>query len=148
MSLVAPIAAQQRVPPARDEGAGTGFDRLAAVRSSIPAVTHVDHSARVQTVTPQSNPRFFGLLTEFHRQTGCPVLVNTSFNVRGEPIVCSPRDAYDCFLRTGMDVLVLGTCVLDRTEQRGLRLGASTRLGADWSTSGTSASTAGYRLDD
>jgi carbamoyltransferase len=87
------------------------------VRSSIPAVTHVDYSARIQTVTRQDNPRFHRLLEVFERETGCAVLVNTSFNVRGEPIVCSPDDAYRCFMNTEMDYLVLGNHVLDRTAQ-------------------------------
>jgi carbamoyltransferase len=84
---------------------------------SIPAVTHVDGSARLQTVTRQAHPEFYDLLAAFDRRTGCPVLINTSFNVRGEPIVCSPDDAYLCFMRTNMDVLVLGNQVLRKQEQ-------------------------------
>ena len=86
-------------------------------RSSLPAVTHVDYSARVQTVHAATNPRFHGLLTAFHARTGCPTLVNTSFNVRGEPIVCTPEDAYRCFMRTEMDVLVLENQILLKHEQ-------------------------------
>jgi carbamoyltransferase len=81
--------------------------RVNVVRSEIPAVTHVDYSARLQTVDEHRNPQLHGLLRAFHRRTGCPVLVNTSFNVRGEPIVCTPRDAYRCFLATDMDALVM-----------------------------------------
>ena len=94
-----------------------GIERLTIVRSSIPAVTHVDHSARIQTVHRETNPRFHALLREFERRTGCPLLVNTSFNVRGEPIVCTPRDAYVCFMSTGMEYLVLENFILDRREQ-------------------------------
>ena len=81
--------------------------RVNVVRSTVPAITHVDYSARVQTVDAERNPRFYRLLQAFHEQTGCPVLVNTSFNVRGEPIVCTPQDAYRCFMATDMDALVL-----------------------------------------
>jgi carbamoyltransferase len=84
---------------------------------AIPAVTHVDYSARVQTVDREVNPRFHALLTEFGRRTGCPVLVNTSFNVRGEPVVCTPEDAFRCFLGTGLDVLVVEDCVLYKEQQ-------------------------------
>ena len=94
-----------------------GLDRLRAVRSTIPAVTHVDNSARIQTVHSDTNPRFHALLRAFHEQTGCPVLVNTSFNVRGEPIVASPKDAYQCFMRTEMDVLVIGNFILRKEMQ-------------------------------
>ena len=87
-------------------------------RSTVPAVTHVDYSARVQTVDRERNPLLHRLLTRFHEQTGCPVLINTSFNVRGEPIVCTPEDAYRCFMATDMDVLVLGRHVLHKAEQR------------------------------
>jgi carbamoyltransferase len=88
------------------------------VRSDIPATTHVDYSARVQTVDEQRNPRFHRLLAAFYQLTGCPVLVNTSFNVRGEPIVCSPEDAYRCFLGTDMDVLVLENFVIHKTMMK------------------------------
>jgi carbamoyltransferase len=88
--------------------------------SSLPAITHVDGSARVQTVTHDAHPEFHELLQEFDRRTECPVLINTSFNVRGEPIVCSPDDAYLCFMRTNMDVLVLGNQILLKEEQPAL----------------------------
>ncbi|HEX9933690.1 MAG TPA: carbamoyltransferase [bacterium] len=94
-----------------------GIDKLNVVRSRIPAVTHVDYSARLQTVRPDTNPRFWKLLDAFQKRTGCPVLINTSFNVRGEPIVCTPMDAYKCFMRTEMDHLVLGLCLLDKSVQ-------------------------------
>ncbi|MBU0759744.1 MAG: carbamoyltransferase [Candidatus Omnitrophica bacterium] len=95
-----------------------GFDRLKIKRSKLPAVTHVDCSARVQTISPDSENRiYYDLLKEFYGQTGCPVLINTSFNVRGEPIVCSPEDAYKCFMNTGMDYLVMGSFLLDKKEQ-------------------------------
>ena len=99
------------------EKRGEGFERLRSVNSSIPAVTHVDNSARIQTVHKETNPDFHQLLTAFEKLTGCPVLINTSFNVRGEPIVESPEDAYRCFMRTGMEFLVLGNFVLDKKEQ-------------------------------
>jgi len=94
-----------------------GLDRLKAVRSDIPAVTHVDYSARVQTVHRETNPLFYQLIEAFFRKTGCPVIINTSFNVRGEPIVCRPEEAYACFMRTDMDYLVLGRYLLDKKVQ-------------------------------
>jgi carbamoyltransferase len=90
--------------------------RVNIVRSEIPAVTHVDFSARLQTIDADRNPRFYRLLEAFDRRTGCPVLVNTSFNVRGEPIVCAPEDAYRCFVATGMDVLVMEDIVISKDE--------------------------------
>ena len=89
-------------------------------RSDIPAVTHVDYSARIQTVDATTNPRYHALLRAFEARTGCAVIVNTSFNVRGEPIVCTPADAYRCFMRTEMDVLVLENCVLQKADQKPL----------------------------
>src|SRR3954470_142732 len=89
-----------------------GIDKLNVPRSTIPAVTHVDHSARIQTVRRDTNPLYYDVLDAFHRRTGCPVIVNTSFNARGEPIVCTPEDAFRCFMRTDMDALVLGSFVL------------------------------------
>jgi carbamoyltransferase len=94
-----------------------GIDKLKVPRSSLPAITHVDYSARVQTVSARTNPRYHNLIRAFHRRTGCPTLVNTSFNVRGEPIVCTPEDAYRCFMRTEMDVLVLENQLLLKQEQ-------------------------------
>jgi len=94
-----------------------GIDKLNVMRSEIPAVTHVDYSARVQTVHRETNPRYHALITAFKERTGCPLLVNTSFNVRGEPIVCTPTDAYRCFMGTGIDMLVIGNCVLEKAQQ-------------------------------
>ena len=120
MLLVAPVRPEMRLDPdGRDEGLW-GIDRLNVPRSVIPAVTHVDHSARVQTVDDARNPLFARLLRAFERQTGCPVLVNTSFNVRGEPIVGSPADAYRCFLATDLDVLAIGRYVLHKPDHRAL----------------------------
>ena len=94
-----------------------GIDKLNVKRSEIPAVTHVDYSARIQTVSRKTNPRYYNLINAFKRKTGCPTIVNTSFNVRGEPIVCTPKDAYRCFMRTEMDVLVLQNQILYKKEQ-------------------------------
>jgi carbamoyltransferase len=93
------------------------YDRLYVVRSDLPAITHVDYSARIQTVSRTTNPRYWTLIDAFKRLTGCAVLVNTSFNVRGEPIVCTPEEAYRCFMRTDMDFLVMGDFVFDKREQ-------------------------------
>src|SRR6185436_3823982 len=94
-----------------------GIEKLKVRRSEIPAVTHVDYSARVQTVERQDNAEYYDLIKAFERRTGCPVVVNTSFNVRGEPIVCTPEDAYRCFMRTNIDYLVLGPFVLEKSAQ-------------------------------
>ena len=114
MLLVAPVAESQRV---ESNGSQTGLDKLNAVRSAVPAITHVDYSARVQTVDAERNPLFHRLLSEFEKLTGCPVLINTSFNVRGEPIVCSPEHAYRCFMATNMDALVIENYVLLKEKQ-------------------------------
>ncbi|WP_327038786.1 carbamoyltransferase [Micromonospora maris] len=116
MLVVAPVAKQRRLD-AEESAQATGLDRLKVHRSTIPAVTHVDHSARVQTVTASSNPTYHRLLTAFKQVTGCPVLVNTSFNVRGEPIVATPYDAYQCFMRTNIDLLALGNFLLNKADQ-------------------------------
>jgi carbamoyltransferase len=118
MLLVAPVKKTRQRPMKR--AVGEGDDMLPILnqeRSDIPAVTHVDYSARVQTVGEEANPEFRRLLKAFHAKTGCPVLVNTSFNVRGEPIVCTPQDAYRCFMRTGMDLLVVEDRLLWKHEQ-------------------------------
>lgn len=94
-----------------------GLDKLKIVRSDIPAVTHVDYSARVQTVHKDTNPLYHDLLTEFENTQGCATVINTSFNVRGEPIVCTPEDAYRCFMRTNMDYLILENYLLDKRQQ-------------------------------
>jgi carbamoyltransferase len=117
MLMVAPVKASRRVAMSEAEQQLFGIDKLNVPRSDIPAVTHVDYSARIQTVHEDTNPRYHALLKAFHAKTGCPVLVNTSFNVRGEPIVCTPEDAFRCFMGTEMDVLTVGNCVLYKTEQ-------------------------------
>ncbi len=117
MLLVADVAESRRRAPTPGDEALFGIDRLNAARSEIPAVTHVDHSARIQTVHRETNPRYHALLTEWQALTGCPVLVNTSFNVRGEPIVCTPEDAFRCFMGTDIDVLVAENCFLLRDPQ-------------------------------
>ena len=117
MLLVADVKDSRRRPMTADEERLFGIDKLNVMRSDIPAVTHVDYSARVQTVHAETNPRYHALLTAFNRRTGCPVLVNTSFNVRGEPIVCTPDDAFRCFMGTEMETLVIGNAVLRKAEQ-------------------------------
>lgn len=114
MLLVAPVKESLRLQP---DGNARGLDRLKQARSTIPAVTHIDYSARIQTVRQETNGRLYALLERFEKMTGCGVLVNTSFNVRGEPIVCSPDDAYRCFVNTEMDYLALGNFVLERASQ-------------------------------
>jgi carbamoyltransferase len=117
MLLVADVGKRHRREMTEDEQALFGIERLNVPRSSIPAVTHVDYSARVQTVHRETNPLYHRLLTAFKARTGCPVLVNTSFNVRGEPIVCTPQDAFRCFMGTEVEVLVIGNCHLVKDEQ-------------------------------
>ena len=117
MLLVAPVRADRRIPTPQSSHAFWGIEKLNVPRSDVPAITHIDYSARVQTVTEEWNPDYYGLLKAFEARTGCPVLVNTSFNVRGEPIVCGPEDAYRCFMRTDMDYLVLGPFLLGKSEQ-------------------------------
>ncbi|MFJ4624491.1 carbamoyltransferase [Streptomyces sp. NPDC088812] len=117
MLVVAGVAPSQRLAVEESADDVTGLDLLKVRRSTIPAVTHVDHSARVQTVGEQDNPAYHRLLSAFKERTGCPVLVNTSFNLRGEPIVNTPRDAYTCFMRSNIDVLVLGDLLLEKKDQ-------------------------------
>ena len=117
MLLVAPVRDRHRLPMTEQEQSLFGIDKLNVARSSIPAVTHIDYSARVQTVHANTNPRFHALISRFKQLTSCGVLVNTSFNVRGEPIVCTPEDAFRCFMGTEIDVLVAGNCVLKKEEQ-------------------------------
>jgi len=121
MLLVAPVKPERQIPMTDAQQRLWGIDQLNVVRSDIPAVTHIDYSARIQTVTRDTNPNYYDLIREFERLTGCPVLVNTSFNVRGEPIVCAPADAYRCFMRTNIDYLVLGPFLLDKARQPGWR---------------------------
>jgi carbamoyltransferase len=117
MLLVADVAESRRRRMTPEEEALWGIDKLNIQRSEIPAVTHVDYSARIQTVRREENPLYWEIIEAFGKKTGCPVVVNTSFNVRGEPIVCSPEDSYRCFMRTEMDFLMLETCVLDKKDQ-------------------------------
>jgi len=117
MMLVADVAAERRREMSDEEKGLFGISKLNIKRSEIPAVTHVDYSARIQTVRRDTNPLYWEIIEAFRQKTGCPVIVNTSFNVRGEPIVCTPEDSYRCFMRTEMDYLVLETCVLDKKDQ-------------------------------
>jgi carbamoyltransferase len=118
MLMVANVAKKRRVPISENEGALSGISKLNIQRSEIPAVTHVDYSARIQTVHAETNPLYHALITEFKSQTGCPILVNTSFNVRGEPIVNTPEDAFRCFMGTDIDVLAIGNCLLYKDQQK------------------------------
>jgi carbamoyltransferase len=117
MLLVAPVRREHRIAMTPEQQRLFGIEKLNVPRSTIPAVTHVDYSARIQTVHRETNPLYHALLTRFYALTGCPVLVNTSFNVRGEPIVCTPADAYRCFRRTEMDALVVGSFLLEKADQ-------------------------------
>jgi carbamoyltransferase len=117
MLMVAPVKEEKRISMTNEEKNLFGIDKLNVPRSDVPAITHVDYSARIQTVDGRYNQRYYGLMKSFYENTGCPVIVNTSFNVRGEPIVCTPEDAYRCFMRTEMDTLVLGDFVLSKNEQ-------------------------------
>jgi carbamoyltransferase len=121
MLLVAPVQGDKRLPLAESDLQRAGIDKLRTQRSVVPAITHVDYSARIQTVDPQRHPRYWRLLKQFEAKTGSPVIINTSFNVRGEPIVCSPEHAYRCFMATNMDALVLENFVLLKEEQPGAR---------------------------
>jgi carbamoyltransferase len=118
MLLVAGVREERRLPQVLNEGMGI-MDRLKIKRSDIPAVTHLDYSARLQTVNQEHKPDYYDVISEFEKLTGCAVIVNTSFNVRGEPIICSPQDAYRCFMRTEMDVLIMEDCILFKEEQVG-----------------------------
>jgi carbamoyltransferase len=117
MLFVADLVKKRRRPMSEADKALFGIEKLNVVRSDIPSVTHVDYSARIQTVHAETNRSFHALLTAFYEKTGCPVLVNTSFNVRGEPIVLTPEDAFRCFMGTGLDVLVCGNCFLTKSDQ-------------------------------
>jgi carbamoyltransferase len=118
MLLVAPVKGNKRVDLRNSENNLQGFDKLKLKRSEIPAVTHVDYSARVQTIERQDQPLYYDTIDAFFKKTGCPVIINTSFNVRGEPLVCTPEDAFRCFMRTEMDYLVMGSFLLDKKEQK------------------------------
>ena len=117
MLLVADVKPERRLPVPAEAEQLWGIEKLNVPRSTVPAITHVDYSARIQTVRRETNPLYYDILAAFHRRTGCPIIVNTSFNVRGEPIICTPQDAYRCFMRTDMDVLVLENFILERTAQ-------------------------------
>ena len=118
MLLVAPVKNELCKKMTKEENELFGIDKLNIPRSSIPAITHVDYSARIQTVNNTTNPRYYKLIKTFKSKTGCASIVNTSFNVRGEPIVCTPQDAYKCFMRTEMDVLVLENQILFKIEKK------------------------------
>jgi len=122
MLMVAPVNKQLVIPTSKENESLFGIESLKVPRSSIPAVTHVDYSARVQTVSNTTNPKFHKLISKFKEKTGCSVLVNTSFNVRGEPIVCDHVDAYRCFMRTEMDHLIIGNILLSKGDQKPLAI--------------------------
>ena len=117
MLIVANIKKNKTIKMTEDQKKLFGIEKLNIKRSQIPAVTHVDYSARIQTVTKNTNNRYYDLISKFKEKTGCPVIVNTSFNVRGEPIVNTPTDAFNCFMGTELDYLVIGDCILDKTKQ-------------------------------
>jgi len=117
MLIVAPVREDRRIPMTEEQEKLWGIEKLNVPRSDLPAITHVDYSARIQTVDPVRNEPYYRVLKAFDERTGCPVLVNTSFNVRGEPIVCTPEDAYRCFMRTHIDYLVVGPFLLDKKAQ-------------------------------
>jgi len=117
MLLVANVSSKKKIEMTDDQKKLFGIEKLNIKRSEIPAVTHVDYSARIQTVSKNTNKRYYDLISKFKEKTGCPVIVNTSFNVRGEPIVNSPTDAFNCFMGTELDYLVIGNCILDKKEQ-------------------------------
>ena len=117
MLLVGNVKKDKRIKMTQKEESLFGIDKLNIKRSDIPAVTHVDYSARIQTVHKETNPKYHTLISKFKEKTNCPVIVNTSFNVRGEPIICTPRDAFICFLGTELDFLVIGNCILLKEQQ-------------------------------
>jgi hypothetical protein len=117
MLLVAPVAESRRIPMTPEQQQLFGIEKLKVPRSEIPAATHVDYSARIQSVHRETNPRYHALISAFRDRTGCPVIVNTSFNVRGEPIVCTPEDAFRCFMGTHMEALAIGNCFLEKADQ-------------------------------
>ncbi|MRR36404.1 hypothetical protein EG829_17375, partial [bacterium] len=117
MLLVAPVVDSRKIAMTPEEEKLFGIEKLNVPRSEIPAVTHIDYSARIQTVDRETHPLYYELIERFYRKTGCPVIINTSFNVRGEPIVCRPEEAYRCFMRTEMDYLVMGSYLLAKEDQ-------------------------------
>jgi len=120
MLLVAPVRKEICREMNEDEQNLFGLDKLHVKRSDIPAITHIDYSARIQTVDGEYNKRYYEMMKKFDEKYGCPVIINTSFNVRGEPIVCTPEDAYLCFMRTNMDYLIMENCLLDKKDQKAL----------------------------
>jgi carbamoyltransferase len=120
MLLVAPVKQEICREMSDEEKKLFGLNKLKVVRSSIPAVTHLDNSARIQTVNKHDNPLYYGMIAKFDEKYGCPVIINTSFNVRGEPIVCTPEEAYLCFMRTNMDYLLIGNFLIKKEEQKQL----------------------------
>ena len=127
MLLVANVQKSKQVEISAEQNSYFGLEKLNLVRSVVPAITHVDFSARIQSVNYRTNPRYHQMITKFNDKYGCPVIVNTSFNVRGEPIVCTPKDAYLCFMRTEMDFLIIGNFLLDKKEQRPLAVDSDWR---------------------
>lgn len=121
MLLVSPVRKERRLPVSSQEEGPFGINKLNVSRSEIPAVTHIDYSARIQTIKRDENPLYYDVIKKFYDKTGCPVIINTSFNVRGEPIVCSPEEAYRCFMRTNMDYLIMGNFILDKAAQNALK---------------------------
>ena len=117
MLLVASINSNKKFKMTTEQEKLFGIDKLNVKRSEVPATTHVDYSSRIQTVSEKTNKRFYDLISKFKEKTGCPILVNTSFNVRGEPIVNSPTDAFNCFMGTELDYLVIGNCILEKSKQ-------------------------------
>ena len=117
MLLVSDINFEKKIDMTKEQKKLFGIDKLNIKRSQIPAVTHVDYSSRIQTVTRETNKSYYDLISKFKEKTGCPVVVNTSFNVRGEPIVNTPTDAFNCFMGTELDYLIIGNCILDKSKQ-------------------------------
>ena len=120
MLLVADVHESKQIKMTKEQEGYFGLQKLNVARSEIPAVTHVDYSARIQSVSKKTNPRYHEMLSKFNEKFGCPVIVNTSFNVRGEPIVCTPKDAYLCFMRTEMDYLIMNNYLLKKMDQKPL----------------------------
>jgi carbamoyltransferase len=117
MLIVAPVKEEHRIALTEEQQKLFGIEKLNLKRSTLPAITHVDYSARIQTIHKETNPAYYALIDAFNKRSGCGVIVNTSFNVRGEPIVCTPEDAYRCFMRTEMDYLVVENFLLEKSEQ-------------------------------
>ena len=117
MLMVADVRKEKCIPMSEEDEKLFGIEKLNVKRSSVPAITHVDYSARIQTVHKNTNPKYYKLISKFKEITGCPILVNTSFNVRGEPIVNTPEDAFNCFMGTNLDKLIIGNCYLDKKKQ-------------------------------